>query len=200
MINVSLHPQSEVVKIPLNGEGTIGKKTLQSQFPAAIGLKYYKDDGWIAVQMDNDNFCIPTHTLQIDKFIVVTGNMGKLCTNTNIWHHPIDLQVTILANFKIKDTLYHIFFLSIRIHILKHGSGLHTCTKHSDSNQLLVKLCLLHSHTGLQITTRPLANATKFWLWTTKNSELLAHLRSRIHYVWINYSMCCGFIDVHMGL
>ena len=35
--------------------------------------------------------------------------------------------------------------------------------------------------TGLQITGRPLANATKYYLWTTRNLKLVAHLATRIH-------------------
>ena len=33
---------------------------------------------------------------------------------------------------------------------------------------------------GLQITARPLANATKFCLWATRNQKLVAHLATRI--------------------
>ena len=33
---------------------------------------------------------------------------------------------------------------------------------------------------GLQITARPLANATKCCLWATRNQKLVAHLATRI--------------------
>lgn len=72
-VSVSLHQQGNPVRIPLKAGRKLSKRTLSSQFSGSTGLKYFQD-GWNAVECNEEDFFIPNH---INDFVVVTEHTGN---------------------------------------------------------------------------------------------------------------------------
>lgn len=81
-VNVSLHQQGNPVRIPLKAGRKLSKRTLSSQFSGSTGLKYFQD-GWNAVECNEEDFLIPNH---INDFVVVpehTDRTRQILSNTS---------------------------------------------------------------------------------------------------------------------
>ena len=64
---------------------------------------------------------------------------------------------------------------------LKRSFIMHAGCINENKGKNWILRCLKYTESGLQITGRPLANATKCSLWTTRNQKQVAHLATKIH-------------------
>lgn len=111
-VNVSLHQQGNPVRIPLKAGRKLSKSTLSSQFSGSTGLKYFQD-GWNAVECNEEDFLIPNH---INDFVVVTEHTGN---NTVLGINDLCYLVFQIEILKDQSMSFYIavliLFLYIRI-------------------------------------------------------------------------------------